>query len=125
MISAVTFFVSHDDTTDALQDFMETTEREYASGDITMMQSSVKVDLPVKWFVNECCDVYHYPEQFQAEHFPNDFHRAFDTEAEAAKAAEEWNRIHDLLRPLTDEEVILCTLCKYIGLGHDGDHLVP
>lgn len=46
MRSLVTFVVAHNDDTDAFQDFVETTVREYASGDITMLDYAVKVDLP-------------------------------------------------------------------------------
>lgn len=46
MITLVSFLVAHNEDTDALQDFVETTASEYASGDITMLDYAVKVDLP-------------------------------------------------------------------------------
>jgi len=40
-----------------------------------------------KWFINEEGNVYDYAPEFQAEHFPNDDHRVFDTQDEAELAA--------------------------------------
>jgi len=102
VISQVTFWVEHGEDTDALEDFIATTEREYASGDITMVESDFIVDVPAptkKWFINEEGNVYDYLPHRQTEHFPNDFHRAFNTQAEAIKTSQEYARIMDLLRP--------------------------
>jgi hypothetical protein len=103
VISRVSFWVEHGEDTDTLDDFIASTEREYASGDITMIASDFTVDVEkpiLKWFINEEGNVYDYLPDHQAEHFPNDFHRPFDTEQEAARAAEEYDRIMDLLRPV-------------------------
>lgn len=45
-------------------------------------------DEGVKWFLNECAIAYPYPADLQAEHFPNDFHTAYNSEEEAEEAAE-------------------------------------
>lgn len=100
MRSSVTFIVDHDETTDYLVDFAESVAREYASGDIVMVDYTVKVDLPMAWFVNEDGNVYDCDATTQRERFPNDFHRAFDTEAEAQQAADNLAAIQDLLRPV-------------------------
>jgi len=44
---------------------------------------------PAKWFVNEEGNVYDYAPELQAEHFPNDFRRPFDTQDEAEQVAAE------------------------------------
>lgn len=46
MRSLVIFLVSHDDTTDYVQDMAESVAREYASGDIVMEDWTVRVDVP-------------------------------------------------------------------------------
>jgi hypothetical protein len=103
MISKVTFWVEHGEDTEPFEDMIEAISGSYASGDITMIASDFTVDVEapiLKWFINEEGNVYDYLPDHQAEHFPNDFHRPFDTEQEAAAAAEEYDRIMDVLRPV-------------------------
>src|ERR1043165_3714050 len=107
MISQVTFWVEHGEDTDTLEDFVNEVSCQYSLDahsydEGVVLESDFIVDVPSpvrKWFVNEEGVVYDCLPEHQAERFPNDFHRAFDTKAEAQKAAHDYMRITALLKP--------------------------
>ena len=98
MISQVTFWVEHGEDTDLLEEWIDYISTRPTESKVLESDFIVDVPSPVrKWFVNEEGNVYDYLPGNQAEHFPNDWHRAFDTQAEAQTAADDWARIIELL----------------------------